>query len=144
MGVPDAILLKPGPLDDAEWAIMRRHPILAYEMLSPIAFLCPALDIPYFHHEKWDGSGYPHGLAGDEIPLAARVFAVVDVWDALCSDRPYRPGWPAERVRAHIRAGAGSHFDPHVANAFLTLLAEDSALPKLAELAASEPLRRAA
>ena len=144
MGVPDAVLLKPGPLDDDEWAVMRRHPTLAHEMLSPIAFLHPALDIPYCHHEKWDGSGYPHGLAGKEIPLAARVFAVVDVWDALCSDRPYRPGWPPEQVRAHIRAGAGSHFDPQVADAFLALLAEASALPDLAAIAASEPLRRAA
>lgn len=121
VGIPDSILLKPGPLTSDEWAIMRRHPALAYEMLAPIAFLRPALDIPHFHHEKWDGTGYPHGLAGDRIPLAARLFAVVDVWDALLSDRPYREGWPLERVRAHIQAGAGTHFDPQVVEAFLLL-----------------------
>jgi len=142
MGVPDAILLKPGPLTDDEWEIMRRHPTLAYEMLAPIAFLRPTLAIPYCHHEKWDGSGYPNGLAGDAIPLAARLFAIVDVWDALLSDRPYRPGWPAERARAHIAAGAGSHFDPQAAEAFLALTAETS----FAALAgpANEPLRLAA
>jgi len=124
MGVPDAILLKPGPLTGDEWEIMRRHPALACEMLSPIAFLRPALAIPYCHHEKWDGSGYPNGLAGDAIPLAARLFAVVDVWDALLSDHPYRPGWPAERVRTHIESGSGSHFDPEVVAAFLALTEE--------------------
>ncbi|HMO57867.1 MAG TPA: PAS domain S-box protein, partial [Roseiflexaceae bacterium] len=90
MGVPDTILLKPGPLDDAEWAVMRRHPVLAYELLQTVEYLRPAIDIPYYHHERWDGSGYPCGLRGEAIPLAARIFAVVDVWDALCSDRPYR------------------------------------------------------
>ncbi len=123
MGIPDRILLKPGPLSDEEWAIMRRHPSYAHEMLSPIGFLRPALDIPRFHHEKWDGTGYPHGLAGKCIPLAARLFAVVDVWDALLSDRPYRAGWPPARVRAHIQAGAGSHFDPQVVDTFLALSA---------------------
>ena len=88
MAIPDSILLKPGPLTDDEWEIMRRHPVYAYELLSPIAFLHPALDIPYCHHEKWDGTGYPRGLKGEQIPLAARIFAVVDVWDALRSDRP--------------------------------------------------------
>ena len=95
MGVPDQILLKPGPLSESEWEIMRKHPVFAYEMLSPIEFLVPALDIPYCHHEKWDGTGYPRGLSGEDIPLAARIFAVIDVWDALRSDRPYRPGWSA-------------------------------------------------
>ena len=118
MGVPDAILLKPGKLTDEEWVLMRRHPGLAYEMLSPIVFLRPALDIPYCHHEKWDGTGYPRGLKGEQIPLAARLFAVVDVWDALCSDRPYRAGWPEEKVREHIQAGAGAHFDPQSVEAF--------------------------
>ncbi len=114
MGVPDSILLKPGPLTEEEWAVMRKHPSFAYEMLSPIRYLRPALDIPRYHHEKWDGSGYPHGLRGEQIPLVARVFAVVDVWDALTSDRPYRAAWPAERVREHVRALSGSHFDPEV------------------------------
>jgi HD-GYP domain-containing protein (c-di-GMP phosphodiesterase class II) len=91
MGVPDNILLKPGKLTDEEWVIMRKHPQFAYDMLTPIAYLRPALDIPYCHHEKWDGSGYPRGLKGEQIPLVARIFAIVDVWDALSSDRPYRP-----------------------------------------------------
>lgn len=134
MGVPDAILLKLGPLTDTEWEIMRRHPVSAYELLSPIAFLRPALDIPHCHHEKWDGSGYPRGLKGEEIPLAARIFAVVDVWDALRSDRPYRPAWSEERVREHIHSLAGTHFDPHVAQVFLEMLEGPHAL----ELVCSE------
>jgi len=121
MGVPDHILLKPGPLTDEEWVSMRRHPTLAYEMLAPISYLRPALEIPYCHHEKWDGKGYPRGLRGEQIPLAARMFAVVDVWDALRSERPYRPAWPEQRVREHIRALAGTHFDPAAAAAFLAL-----------------------
>jgi putative nucleotidyltransferase with HDIG domain len=121
MGVPDNILLKPGPLTDDEWVIMQRHPTFAYEMLEPIAYLHPALEIPHSHHEKWDGTGYPQGLRGEQIPLAARIFAVVDVWDALRSDRPYRPAWPAERVREYIRAQAGKHFDPAVVDALLKL-----------------------
>ena len=100
---------------------MRKHPTYAYDMLSPIVYLRPALDIPYCHHEKWDGTGYPRGLTGDRIPLAARIFAVVDVWDALRSDRPYRPGWPEEKVREHIRSLAGTHFDPAVVEVFLRL-----------------------
>jgi response regulator RpfG family c-di-GMP phosphodiesterase len=128
MGIPDSILLKPGPLTDEEWEIMRRHPVYAYDLLSPIAYLRPALDIPHYHHEKWDGSGYPQGLKGEAIPLAARIFAVVDVWDALRFDRPYRTGWPEERVREHIRAGAGTHFDPQVVEVFLNeIVAEQSA-----------------
>jgi putative nucleotidyltransferase with HDIG domain len=122
MGIPDAILLKPGRLDDQEWEIMRRHPTYGYELLAPIAFLRPALEIPYCHHEKWDGTGYPRGLRGEAIPLAARVFAVVDVWDALLSDRPYRPGWPLHKVLDHIRSGAGSHFDPRVVTSFLAMV----------------------
>jgi PAS domain S-box-containing protein len=119
MGVPDGILLKPGPLTDEEWVIMKKHPTFAYEMISPIRHLRAALDIPYCHHEKWDGTGYPRGLKGDQIPLTARIFAVVDVWDALCSDRPYRKAWPEEKVRDHIQAGAGTHFDPQIVKAFL-------------------------
>ncbi len=123
MGIPDSILLKPGPLNAEEWAIMQKHPGYAYEMLSPIAFLRPALDIPYCHHEKWDGSGYPNGLKGKEIPLAARLFAVVDVWDALRSDRPYRAGWPEEQVGEHLRAQKRVHFDPQIVDVFLRILA---------------------
>ena len=119
MGVPDRILLKPGPLTDEEWVIMRQHPTFAHQLLSPISFLQPALDIPYCHHEKWDGTGYPRGLQGEAIPLAARVFAVVDVYDALTSERPYRPAWPADCVLGHLRALAGTHFDPRVVEAFL-------------------------
>ncbi len=114
VGVPDSILLKPGPLTDDEWVVMRRHPQFAYNMLAPIDYLQPALDIPYSHHEWWDGTGYPLSLAAEHIPLAARIFAVVDVWDALTSDRPYRPAWTADRVRAHLQSRSGSHFDPHI------------------------------
>src|SRR4028118_507167 len=93
MGVPDSILLKPGKLSEGEWEIMHQHPSYAYDLLSPISFLRPSLDIPYSHHEKWDGTGNPQGLKGEQIPLAARIFAIVDVWDALTSDRPYRKAW---------------------------------------------------
>ena len=127
MGVPDRILLKPGPLTDEEWIIMRQHPVYAYELLAPIGFLQPALDIPYLHHERWDGGGYPCGLRGDEIPLAARLFAVVDVWDALCSDRPYRLRWPTEQALEHIRMGSGTHFDPDVVAHFMNLIADITA-----------------
>ncbi len=119
MGIPDSILLKPGPLTHDEWAIMRMHPIYAYELLSPIAALQPALDIPYSHHEKWDGTGYPRRLKGAQIPLAARIFAIADVWDALRSDRPYRQGWPADKVRQYIIEQGGQHFDPEIVEAFL-------------------------
>ena len=119
MGVPDAILHKPGPLDEEEWKIMRKHPEFAYEMLAPIRYLRSALDIPYCHHEKWDGSGYPRGLKDEQIPLTARIFAVVDVWDALSSDRPYRDAWPKDKVQDHITNMAGTHFDPQVVNVFL-------------------------
>ncbi|HEY0068973.1 MAG TPA: HD domain-containing phosphohydrolase, partial [Chloroflexia bacterium] len=121
MGIPDSILLKPGPLTDEEWEIMRKHPVYAFELLSPISFLRPALDIPYAHHEKWDGTGYPRGLKGEQIPLAARIFAVVDVYDALRSNRPYRRAWPEAKVLAHIWDLSGTHFDPRVVEAFLEL-----------------------
>jgi response regulator RpfG family c-di-GMP phosphodiesterase len=121
MGIPDAILHKPGPLTDEEWEVMRRHPVYAFELLSPIPHLRPALDIPHLHHERWDGSGYPLSLRGEEIPLAARVFAVVDTWDALTSNRPYRTKVAEGRAREIIREGAGIHFDPRVVDAFLRL-----------------------
>lgn len=122
MGVPDGILLKPGSLTDEEWVVMKKHPDFAYEMLSPIQYLKAALDIPYCHHEKWDGTGYPRGLTGEQIPLAARIFAVVDVWDALISDRPYRKAWTKEKALEHIKAGLGSHFDPQVVEVFLKII----------------------
>jgi PAS domain S-box-containing protein/putative nucleotidyltransferase with HDIG domain len=121
LGVPDAILLKPGKLTDEEWVIMRQHPTYAYKMLSSVDYLKPALDIPYCHHEKWDGTGYPRGLKGEDIPFAARIFAVVDVWDALRSDRPYRASWSKEKVLDYIRAESGKHFDPQVVDAFLQI-----------------------
>lgn len=126
MGVPDSVLLKHGRLTDDEWLIMRRHPQFAYDMLAPIAYLRPALDIPYCHHERWDGNGYPRGLRREQIPLPARIFAVVDVWDALSSDRPYRPAWKTDDVLRYIRIGAGKHFDPAAAEAFLSLMVEES------------------
>jgi HD-GYP domain-containing protein (c-di-GMP phosphodiesterase class II) len=125
LGIPDNILLKPGPLTDDEWEIMRRHPIYAYEMLAPIPYLRPALDIPYCHHEKWDGSGYPRHLQGEQIPLAARLFAVTDVWDALRSDRPYRSGWPVDRLRDYIQEQSGSHFDPLAVNLFFDVVVRE-------------------
>ena len=125
MGVPDRILLKPDKLTDEEWVAMRKHPIFAFELLSPIAYLRPALDIPYCHHEKWDGSGYPRGLKGEQIPLVARLFAVVDVWDALRSDRPYRQSWTEEKVIEHIKSLSGTHFDPKAVELFLNMKNEE-------------------
>jgi PAS domain S-box-containing protein/putative nucleotidyltransferase with HDIG domain len=121
MAIPDSILLKPAPLTEEEWVIMRRHPVYAYEMLSPIDYLRPALDIPYCHHEKWDGTGYPRQLSGEQIPPAARIFAVVDVWDALRSGRPYRAAWSHDKVLAHIRSLSGSYFDKRAVEQFLKL-----------------------
>lgn len=126
MGIPDSILLKRGPLTFDEFEVMKQHPVFAYELISPIEFLKPALDIPYCHHERWDGSGYPRGLKGDQIPLAARIFAVVDVFDALTSDRPYRSAWTPEQAMNHIREGSGSHFDPQVVALFFEVTEEDA------------------
>ncbi len=125
MAIPDAILQKPGPLNEDEWKLMRQHPLFAFQMLKDIPFLQSALDIPYCHHEKWDGSGYPRGLKGEEIPLAARIFAVVDVWDALTSDRPYRRAWRNEQALRYLQDQKGKHFDPRVVDAFLALLREE-------------------
>lgn len=122
MGIPDQILLKPGPLTDDEWKIMRMHPVYANEMLADIPYLQQALEIPYCHHEWWDGTGYPRRLKGEQIPLAARIFAIVDTWDALVSDRVYRSAWSEEKALAHIQERSGSHFDPQVVRVFTELL----------------------
>lgn len=127
LGIPDAILLKPGKLTAEEWQTMRLHPVYAHELLSAIPYLHPAIDIPYCHHEKWDGTGYPRGLKGYEIPLAARIFAIVDVWDALRSDRPYRKAWSDQQIYEYLCEQTGKHFDPQVVDAFLKLLAINSA-----------------
>ncbi len=124
MGVPDHILRKTGPLDDTEWEQMRKHPQYAYDLLYPIGYLRPALDIPYCHHEKWDGSGYPRGLKADEIPLAARIFAIVDVWDALLSDRPYRKTWSKKQTFEYIANESGIRFDPRIVKVFLEMMSE--------------------
>jgi PAS domain S-box-containing protein/putative nucleotidyltransferase with HDIG domain len=129
MGVPDGILHKPGPLTDEEWVAMKKHPTFAYEMLAPIHYLRLALDIPYCHHEKWDGSGYPRGLKGAQIPLIARIFAVVDTWDALRSDRPYRAAWPEDTVRDYIRTSSGTFFDPQVVDVVMRNLGLLEPLP---------------
>ncbi len=121
MSIPDSTLLKTGPLTQEEWTVMRRHPDYAYELLSPIPYLKPALDIPLCHHERWDGNGYPRGLKGEQIPLAARIFALADTWDALNSERRYHPAWPEDRVREHIRSLAGTQFDPGVVEVFLRM-----------------------
>jgi HD-GYP domain-containing protein (c-di-GMP phosphodiesterase class II) len=122
MGIPDSILLKPGPLDSEEWEIMKTHPQLAYQLLCKISFLKDALDIPYAHHERWDGSGYPCGLIGTKIPLAARIFAVLDVWDALTSDRPYRNAWSEAEAKSYLIKNRGVLFDPDVVDSFFELI----------------------
>jgi putative nucleotidyltransferase with HDIG domain len=121
MAIPDGILLKPDKLTYEERLLVQQHPVYAYNMLKRIEFLLPAIDIPYCHHEKWDGTGYPRGLKAEEIPFAARIFPVIDVWDALISDRPYRRGLPPEEVREFIRADSGKHFDPRVVDAFFAM-----------------------
>ncbi|MDX2007716.1 MAG: HD domain-containing phosphohydrolase [Meiothermus sp.] len=133
IGVPDAILLKPGALTEDEWQVMRLHPIYAYQWLSSVPFLASALEIPYAHHERWDGAGYPRGLRGEEIPLSARLFAVVDVYDALTSDRPYRKAWTPDQALTYLERHSGSQFDPHVTQVFLRMmqsrLGADGAVP---------------
>jgi len=124
IGVPDSILHKPDTLTSDEWVIMHKHPHFAYEMLSHIEYLQPALDIPYTHHEKWDGTGYPRALKGEEIPMSARLFAVADVWDALTSDRPYRSAWTEEEALTYIRQQSGKHFDPQVVELFFKVIRE--------------------
>lgn len=124
MAIPDAILLKPGPLDADERRIVEQHPIVAQEIIADIPYLKSAAVVPYHHHEQWDGNGYPAGLRGEEIPRIARIFTVADQWDALCSDRPYRPAWPEARVVAYMRHNVGAIYDPEVVDAFLTMLDE--------------------
>jgi len=124
MGIPDSILLKPGALTPEEWAVMRRHPEFAYQLLWPIEYLRPAIPIPYSHHEWWNGTGYPQGLVGEQIPLSARIFAVIDVWDAMSSNRPYRKALPEDEVREYLIESKGVHFDSHVVEAFFDLLAQ--------------------
>ena len=121
MAIPDGILLKPGPLTDDERELIKKHPVYAFEMLDKIKFLRPAIDIPHYHHEKWDGTGYPVGLRGEDIPFAARIFPVIDVYDALVSNRPYRKALPPEDVREYIKADLGKHFDPQVVDAFMQM-----------------------
>jgi HD-GYP domain-containing protein (c-di-GMP phosphodiesterase class II) len=116
MTVPESILFKQGELTADEWVAIHMHPYNAYEMLQSISFLRPALDIPYYHHEKWDGTGYPRGLRGEQIPLAARMFSIVDVWVALTSNRPYRPAWSEDKALDYIRKQSGIHFDPKIVN----------------------------
>ena len=122
IGIPDSILHKPDKLTEEEWVIMRRHPQFAYEMLSHIEYLRPALAIPYNHHEKWDGTGYPRGLKGEEIAMSARLFAIADVWDALTSNRPYRSAWTKEQALTYIREQSGQHFDPSVVDLFFKVV----------------------
>jgi PAS domain S-box-containing protein/putative nucleotidyltransferase with HDIG domain len=129
MGVPDKILLKPGPLNEEEWLIMQKHPLYAANLLYPINFLHPAIDIPYCHHEKWDGTGYPQGLKGEEIPLSARIFALIDVWDALTHHRPYRSAWSKETAFAYLQEQSGKHFDPQVVEKFLAWVQENPVHP---------------
>lgn len=139
MGIPDSILHKPGKLTEEEWEVMRRHPEYAYQVLSSIDYLNPALDIPRYHHERWDGSGYPEGLHGEDIPLTARIFAVVDVWDALRSDRPYRKAWSDQRARDYLREKSGEEFDPRVVDQFLDLIDEMPRTPGLGENGRDSP-----
>ena len=136
VGIPDNILHKPGALNVEEREVMCLHTQYAYQMLAPIAFLRSAMDIPYCHHEKWDGTGYPRGIKGEEIPLAARIFSVVDVWDALRSERPYKKAWTEEAACQQIRAMSGAHFDPEIVEAFLRVIATDSARENPLRLAA--------
>lgn len=125
MAIPDEILQKPGPLNEVEWEKMRRHPLYAYDMLSPISYLHRALEIPFYHHERWDGSGYPHGLKGEDIPLVARLFAIVDVWDALSTDRPYRKKMPRSEVIKYLRENSGKLFDPKLVEVFMSVIEQE-------------------
>ena len=122
LALPDSILQKKGPLTEEEWEIMRLHPVYAQQLLSPIPYLKDSINIPYCHHERYDGSGYPRHLAGEQIPEEARLFAVIDVWDALRSDRPYRKGWDDDKALEYIRVNSGRHFDPKAVEMFHELM----------------------
>ena len=122
IAIPDDILLKPAPLTETEWIVMRKHPVFAYEFLYKLPFTDQALDIPHYHHEKWDGSGYPSGLRGKEIPFSARAFAIIDVWDSLCSEKPFRPAWSRTKAREYIISQSEKHFDPEVVKLFLSII----------------------
>jgi putative nucleotidyltransferase with HDIG domain len=122
LAIPDEVLLKPGELNDSERTLMQQHPVYAKQMLSRVTFLQPSVEVAYSHHERWDGLGYPEGLKGEEIPLSARIFAVVDQWDALTSDRPYRKAWTKEKVLAYFQENAGKIYDPKIVDVFLTII----------------------
>jgi HD-GYP domain-containing protein (c-di-GMP phosphodiesterase class II) len=122
LAIPDEVLLKPGSLNDDELKVMQRHPLYARQMLAGIPFLQPCIAVAYSHHERWDGQGYPEGLKGEEIPLSARLFAVIDTWDALNSERVYRPAWPLDKITAYLKDNAGVKFDPHVVEVFLEMM----------------------
>lgn len=124
MGIPASILLKPGQLTSAEWETMRKHPDYAYDLIYPVEYLRPCLPIPYSHHEKWDGTGYPQRLKGEQIPLPARLFAIADVWETLSSDRVYREAWSQKKVMKYIRQQSGTHFDPNAVDLFLYALSK--------------------
>jgi len=128
VGVPDQILRKSGPLTPEEWEVMRKHPVYAVEMLKPISFLQGALDIPQYHHEHWDGSGYPYGLKGKDIPLSARIFAVADVYDALVSNRPYRVAWSKRQAVEYLVEKRGEHFDPEIIDFFVEVFVKGNKL----------------
>ncbi|MEQ1823199.1 MAG: HD-GYP domain-containing protein [Fimbriimonadaceae bacterium] len=139
LAIPDTILLKPGKLDETERALVEQHPVYGKQMLEPIEFLRPAIDIPYCHHERWDGKGYPRGLTGEDIPLPARLFAIVDVWDVLSFDQPYREAWPQEMVLDHLETAAGTHFDPDLVPEFLMIVNDVN--PKDRVVARQEPAK---
>jgi HD-GYP domain-containing protein (c-di-GMP phosphodiesterase class II) len=145
MAIPDLILLKPGPLTDEEWEVMKQHPVRAREFIAEIPFLQGAIPITYSHHERWDGTGYPEGLQGENIPYLARIFAVVDNWDALTSDRPYRKAWSTEMTIAFLKENAGKMFDPKVVDVFLSIVSEENqnnipTIPVAKNFAASKPM----
>ncbi len=139
MHIPESILLKPGQLDPSERSLVEQHPIYARNMMLPIEILHPAIAVPYCHHERWDGRGYPRRLLGAEIPRIARIFAVVDVWDALSIDQTYRPAWEPDRVREHLEASAGTHFDPEVVDHFLVLISDSVKVDQVIAEAAERP-----
>lgn len=141
MHIPESILLKPGLLDAAERTLVEQHPIFARNMMLPIDLLRPAIAVPYCHHERWDGRGYPRGLKGAEIPRLARIFAVVDVWDALSIDQAYRPAWEPERVREHLEASSGTHFDPEVVDHFLVMISDGALVQQVIAEAQERPAK---